>query len=329
MAERKYNLAVLRFPGNDSEHPASSGWAISHQVKWHEDPRIGRVIHLRRSDTPITMVRNLLVKRALEEGADYILMIDSDMQPDVEPDGRPFWDSTWEWMMERREREESHRSQLYQAEQDWQRHRDSDPMHWNAVPHAQIQAEVSKAWPPATVAAPYCGPPPHEVVYAMKWCVPEGNTPELSAYKLELFDRDHAASFSGIFEVAALATGLILYDARVFHTLPPPWFAYEFTDEFQCRKATTEDIYQTRNASLLGMPQFCNWDAWAGHIKPKVVRRPRPVCVDSVPDAMADAIRRGIRGDRRVIVIRSDPSGEGGPQERPAQIVGTREAPPT
>jgi hypothetical protein len=283
--KKEYSLAVLRFPGNNAEHPASSGWVIAHMEKWLNDPRISRVIPLRRSDTPITMVRNLLVKEALDKGADYILMIDSDMQPDCEPDGKPFWDTSWEFMMERRAKEEA-----------WLKDRVG----------VDVEGDCFKRFPPATIAAPYCGPAPNECVYVMRWKRPEGNVADARPFELTMYDRDHAASFSGIFEVAALPTGLILYDARTFKHLPPPWFDYEWADPpYNTTKASTEDIFQTRNASLIGMKQFCNWDAWAGHVKPKVVRKPRPVTIEDVPDAMADAIRRGARGDRRVVVMRS------------------------
>jgi hypothetical protein len=308
-APRQYKLAVLRFPGNNAEHPASSGWVIAQMPKWLKDRRISEVIPLRRSDTPITMVRNLLVKAALDKGADYILMIDSDMEPDVEPDGKPFWDTSWEFMMERRGKEEEYALRLA-TQKDWDDENSDD---WIL---AHIGSECFKRYPPATIAAPYCGPPPNECVYVMKWTQPEGNTPQARPFKLTMFDRDHAATFAGIFEVAALPTGLILYDARVFRRLPPPWFEYEFSDApSNTTKSCTEDIYQTRNASLAGMPQFCNWDAWAGHIKLKVVRKPRPVTVESIPDAMADAIRKGTRGDRQVTVLSSPEDGIGRPRQ--------------
>ena len=299
MTDRQYSLAVCRFPGNNSEHPASSGWVIATQPKWLADSRISRVIPLRRSDTPITMVRNLLVKKALDDGADYILMIDSDMQPDVEPDGVPFWDSSWKFMMDRREKEESLLQNLYEAEGEW-------------LP-GELEARAFREFPPATIAAPYCGPAPNECVYVMKWEVGEGNTRQPN-HKLKMFERSEASRFGGIMEVAALPTGLILYDARVFKHLPPPWFDYEFADEpYRTAKSCTEDIYQTRNASLIGMSQFINWNSWAGHIKPKVVRKPRPVFIDEVPDKMADAIRRGIRGDQKVVILTSPED----PIERP------------
>ena len=304
MAERSYSLAVLRFPGNNQEHPASSGWVIEHMRKWLTDPRISRVFHLRKSDTPITMVRNLLVEKALEENADYILMIDSDMHPDVEPDGKPFWDVAWEFMMERREREEAHRDNLASIAVQ------------TKMPPSGFDEEMFKLFPPATIGAPYCGPPPHECVFVFKVAQPEGNTPAAPRpYTIQLYDRDHASEFSGIFEVAALPTGLILYDARVFKRLPPPWFEYEWADEERTTKGSTEDLVQTRNAARIGMPQFCAWDCWAGHIKPKVVRKPRALAVNDAYDAMADAVRKGNRGGYQVKIMGSPEDVPGRPSK--------------
>lgn len=290
---RAYTLAVLRFPGNHSEHPGSSGWVIKHMPIWGQDPRIARVVPLRHSDTPITMVRNLLVQKALEEGADYILMIDSDVIPDCEPDGVPFWQEAWGFLMERRRLEAT-------FVRGW------EEVDGPGTPE-ELADHLRDLHPPATVAAPYCGAPPDEVVFVARWAGSETNSPDWPRpYKLALYERDHAALFSGIMPAAALPTGLILYDARVFKALPPPWFDYEWTDEHRTKKATTEDFYQTRNASILGLPQFCAWSSWAGHWKPKLVRRPRPLDASAVPQAFADAVRRHKgEGPGRVVYWRS------------------------
>lgn len=128
---------------------------------------------------------------------------------------------------------------------------------------------------PAIVAAPYCGPPPHEAVYVFRWKCFQSDHPNLAGdHKLEMYTREEAATLTGIREVAALPTGLMLFHTEVLDRLPPPWFEYEYTDEYQTRKASTEDVYFTRNASFAGVPVYCNWDAWAGHRKWKTVGKP-------------------------------------------------------
>ncbi len=264
---KPFSLMVARFPALSQEHPESAGYVMGLMEKLHNDPKIDRIIPWRLSDTPITMSRNRCAKDALATKADYLLMIDADMSPDCEEGAPGFWETAWGFMMKRRH-----------EELDW---------HTNGYsPHG-----VGTTFPPATIAAPYCGPPPHECVYVFRWAGKSTGDPDPS-FKLEMFDRDDAARKTGIEEVAALPTGLILYDMRVFQQLPPPWFEYEWTDVYRTEKASTEDVFQTRNASLMGLPQYCAWDCWAGHVKSKVVRKPFPLTVKSMQDVYADAILR-------------------------------------
>jgi hypothetical protein len=156
-------------------------------------------------------------------------------------------------------------------------------------------------------------------VYVARWYGSETNSPDWPRpFRLALYDRDHASRFAGVQPAAALPTGLILYDARVFRALPPPWFYYEWADEYQDRKASTEDFVQTRNASILGLPQFCAWSSWAGHWKAKLVRRPRPLEPEAVPEAFAHAVRKGEGAGARVVYFRSDEDVPG----RPALVAG-------
>lgn len=297
-----YRVAVCRFPGNNSEHPASSGWVMKTLLEMSKDERISEIIPLRASDTPVDMVRNLMVKTARTKNADYILMIDSDMDPDSEPDGLPFWSTSWDFMMQRRKDEKAYRVVLRGLEVEQALHEGRE-FPSTGVLSERHEEEMFGSFPYATVAAPYCCAPPSERPMMMRFTQPESDTHE-PCFRLEMFNREETFRYSGIWEVAALPTGLILYDARVFDRLPPPWFAYEWADPpYNTRKATTEDIYQTRNASNLGLPQYANWDAWAGHIKPRCIRKPRPLTVDVIPDHLADAVRKGLRGDHKVKVI--------------------------
>jgi hypothetical protein len=272
LAEKKpsYSVMVARFPGNNQEHPDSSGYVIGLMETLLNDDRVSRILPFRISDTPITMCRNKCVKDALAQGADYVLMIDSDMKPDVMPGAPPFWDTAWNFMMDRRE------SEIRE--------------HAEAEAKYGIPARFAR-FAPATIAAPYCGPPPNECVYVFRWANRASGDPNPD-FSPQMFDRDDAARKTGIEEVAALPTGLILYDARVFKKLPKPWYRYEWKDEEESVKASTEDVYQTRNASLMGMPQYCAWDCWAGHIKLKTVVKPEPLTIGGIRQEWADAIVR-------------------------------------
>jgi hypothetical protein len=277
----KYKLALCRFPGSGWENSDLTTWLMVNFHKMKCDERIEGILDVTEAnDTPIPMLRNRAVKQALAAGCDYILMVDADMIPDYlvgqDPHARPFWDEAWEFMMDRRDCEE-----------------------------VQLAEERFERFPPATIAAPYCGPPPHECIYVFRWSDFESDTPDPNM-RLQMLERQEVYRYTGIQQVAALPTGLILYDTRVF-THPdndPPWFDYEYADKEHSTKATTEDVFQTRNASFLGMPQLCAWSCWAQHLKWKKVGRPQPLTVDRVHHTLEAAVRRGHKPDERVQFVR-------------------------
>jgi hypothetical protein len=226
-------------------------------------------------------------------------MVDSDMGPDYEvgasPNARPFWDTAWQFMMNRR---------------DWEDERlldYSDRMTYNPLL-------------PITIGAPYCGPPPHEVPYIFRWKDRQSGNPDPD-FRLEIMERCDAAMRAGIEEVAALPTGLILYDARVFRVMEQanalPWFDYEYTDKYRRAKSTTEDVFQTRNASLLDMPQYVLWDSWARHYKLKGVERPVPITRDACQGVMRQALASKYESpsDKLMVVNRHDPQFHDAPGE--------------
>ena len=112
------------------------------------------------------------------------------------------------------------------------------------------------------------------------------NIPDGGGTKLDKFTRHEAAMMSGITQVSALPTGLILIDTRVCDLMSPPWFSYEFTDEYNTTLGSTEDVVFTRNANWLGIPQYCNWDCWCGHNKIYVTGKPSQTPLCKVPDAV-------------------------------------------
>jgi hypothetical protein len=242
MQDRKFHVVIARFPyggngGTSSEVPDIANWLLSVADYAFSEPRILKLSNLVISDTPITMTRNLAVQRARELGADALVMVDSDMKPDLYSGAPRFFPSTFDLFC---------------------KHYEQGPI---------------------VVGAPYCGPPPQECVYVFQWCQPE-SAADTAPFSLEMVSREEAASRSGFQEAAALPTGLIFYDMRIFDVVRPPYFSYEWKDEYQAEKASTEDVMATRDMSLRGIellgynPVLCNWDSWAGHWKPKCVGKP-------------------------------------------------------
>lgn len=235
----KVKVMFGRFPyPNNEEHTDVVDWLLRTQGSVVEDDRISEHYYAKLCDTPITMCRNVMLKKALEVGADALVMVDNDMKPDCEGGAPPWWDTAFD--------------------------------HWWNYPGS------------CNVAAPYCGPPPRELVYVFQW-VARQNDPEDFEFRMEKFGREEAARMTGITEVAALPTGLILMDVEGTRRIPDPYFYYEFPTAEALTKASTEDVSHTRDSSTLGIRQFCTWDSWAGHWKRKCVTKPRPLMTSEVP----------------------------------------------
>ena len=286
MTPRKHKLLIAQAPyggngGISSSHPSITNWLLRTVPKMVKDERIEDVKHVEICDTPITMSRNAMVQAARQSGCDLLLMIDSDQFPDYEldfnkdPTAKPFWDTSFDF--------------LYK--------------HWDKGP--------------CVIGAPYCGPSPHQNIYVFHWTNLRNEVAN-SKPRLDQYRREHAAIMSGIQECAALPTGLILFDVRCFDLVKPPYFYYQYEGDgarcehcneikpgMQAKKSSTEDVTATRDISLVGQqtlgynPVFCNWDAWAGHVKPEIVGKPRPVFVDHVTAKFAEAVDHGLRSNSK------------------------------
>jgi hypothetical protein len=289
MTPRKLNLLIATFSyggngGIRSEVPDVRNYLCQLLLQLKQDPRIGEVHEGEFADTPLTMCRNKAVLTARQWNCDLLLMIDSDMKPDmdvgVQPEAKPFWDTSFDF--------------LY-------RHYDRGPV---------------------VIGAPYCGPPPVENVYVFRWRFLQNDNPNDDALKLDQYMREEAAERSGIEQVAALPTGLILFDMRAFELTEPkvdgdkPWFFYEYTDRYETQKASTEDVTATREIAFHGQlqlgynPIHVNWDAWAGHWKPKLVGKPRLLSQDAVSDKYTRAVHALPADKRRHYVKTSAADGE-------------------
>lgn len=251
---QKFNLGICTFSyggngGISSEVPDIREWMIPVVLEASRDERVGNIRVWNLSDTPITMTRNRCVLQAREFGVDVLIMVDSDMKPDInagQSDAKPWFKTSFDFLVN----------------------------HYHKGP--------------CVIGAPYCGPPPMECVYVFRWQNMQSHN-ENPDFQLEMYDRHTALKMAGIQECAALPTGMIMYDMRSFLLTEPktaedkPWFYYEWKDKFCADKASTEDVTQTRDLSLVGTqqlgynPLFCNWDAWVGHWKPKCVGKPQVV----------------------------------------------------
>lgn len=273
----KYKVMLAKFPGQWVEHPASAGWMTELALKIERQHPEIEMLPWRKTDTPIPMVRNQAVRVALANGVDYLLMLDNDMEPDPKGEGGKL---------------------LYPGARPF----------WD-VAWEHMMAHRDE---PCAIAAPYCGPSPWNNIFVFLWRN-HNNHPE--SFSLAQFSREEAARRGGVEEVAALPTGLILYDVRVFRTMVNPHFYYEYTDEWQTEKASTEDVTQTRDMSLAwymsagqrGGKVYCAWDSWAIHIKPERVGRPQMHTPETVGQNLKAALARGPAAERVHVIGSGDP----------------------
>lgn len=156
---------------------------------------------------------------------------------------------------------------------------------------------------PCVVGAPYCGPPPNENCYIFRWGKRQSDHPGVDMC-IDQYTREEAAGRAGFEEVAALPTGLVLIDMRALVCIPPPWFEYEYEDPpYNTVKSTTEDVFFTRNLSLAGVPQYVNWDCWAGHMKTKCVGKPTVLTSDAVREEYRKGILANRKSTERLIMV--------------------------
>ena len=103
---------------------------------------------------------------------------------------------------------------------------------------------------------------------------------------------------------------------------PPLLLGRIHVDEEETEKATTEDVYFTRNLSLAGVPNYVNWDSWAGHVKRKVVGKPTLLTADSVRESFREAVMANRRANERLTFIEPGPELNGHLARRLAEIKG-------
>lgn len=299
MTPRKYKLflAFFGYGGNGGVatlSPDVAKWHVHTTLAAKADKRIDDpILDTLIADTPITMSRNLAVHSAQQVCADILVMVDSDMNPDMylgsDPLAKPFFKSSLDYL-------DAHYEQG-----------------------------------PVCIGAPYCGPEPNKPVgdgessvYIFNWANTHNGPTGENGLRLEMYPRQQAALMEGIAPVAALGTGLVMWDMRLFDYLPHPYFDYEWhLDGPPCqhcgtvkpgpryKKASTEDCMHTRNMSLIGQeklgynPILCNWDAWAGHWKPKCIGKPVLQTVSAVNSHLRQCYRNGINYDDSLVYLDS------------------------
>lgn len=300
-AQVKLNIFV-GFPsyggngGIAAEHPDIREWWVETVLKMKADPRIGDIHTKTLNDTPCPMVRNRFVRLAKEHNCDLLLMVDSDQSPNLHR-GESWFRPFWD------------------------------------VAFEEIYSHYHRG--PLVVGAPYGGPPNgSENVYVFRWDN-RGDRGDETSMSLDQYSRHEASMMHGVQEAAALPTGLILYDMRLFDLVEPTamtrgdaldaykrgeiskavamsamnegYFYYEWKSRFADEKASTEDVQSTRDMSLAGMavlgynPVRCAWDSWIGHWKPWNVGRPKRYAVEDISATFVRAVEKSSSRNESIV----------------------------
>lgn len=302
------NFAYAGNGGYSAVLPSYLTWFAKVNEWCKNDERIDRVAHKIAGDTPLPMERNRVVKEAKQEGFDVILMLDSDNIPDLylgkNSRAKPFWETSFNFLYDRKLR---------------------------GIPTVVCAPYCGP--PPHPVNG---GMENVYVFYAEGLENREPGAPHQSM-KFEAYSREHAAIMSGISPIAAGPTGVIVYTTDAFDLMETrvdprivleqykagqidqeracqllqreSWFYYEYNDAECTQKASTEDVTNTREIQMAGILKhnepivFCNWDAWAGHMKPKCVGAPNPLRIEQVSQVFTEAVRNNISAADKLIEL--------------------------
>ena len=276
--QQKFNIGLVTFSyggngGISSEVPNIREWAVPLVANLSKDPRVDQIRMWNLADTPITMTRNRAVLQAREHGVDVLVMIDSDMHPDMyAPDGKPFFESSFDFLVD---------------------HYHKGPCVIGAPycgPPPNECVYVFK-WENMRSNASYADF--QLKMYERHEAAQMGGIQECAALPTGLIMYDMRA-----FELTEPKTAE-----------DKPWFYYEWKDRYCADKASTEDVTQTRDLSLAGVqawgynPVYCNWDAWAGHWKPLCVGKPLIIDAKGVSKKLAEAAKLGVDNQTKQVIL--------------------------
>lgn len=281
----KVSILIARLSYNGLERVEIANWLAQTVIALHEHPRVANVFHKPLMGYPTPLVRNQALTLCRAKRIDFLVMIDDDMVPDLHSPNRAVSYGSHS--------DDPVRAAVmtdpYPVMRDQQ----------NFFPSALDFALEHPG--PCVIGAPYCAGPPEERVLVSRFREKRGDDPSIASggLMLECFTRDEAATRTGFEMVSALPTGLILIDVRCTELLKPPYFGYEYKTDHQTDLASTEDTVFSRNCMYLNVPQYCAWSSWAGHVKTRIVGRPRKYPISAVPLTVETAVRERIAQEER------------------------------
>jgi hypothetical protein len=292
MTPRKLNVLLVTFPyagngGISSQSDEVCDWVTRTMLKAGKDERIGWCKKTKISDTPITMTRNRAVVGARECGADVLVMVDSDQWPDYrigrDPDAKPFFDTSFDFLYNHYDRGPVVIGAPYCGPPpnecvyvfEWSGNESDCP-----DPGMKLQM-ISRNDASRMSGIQHCAALPTGLIMfdmrAFELTEPKKKQETLMKRLMAPIEGQYMGGRPmTLDQVREFAQRCL--DAK--QQSEQSWFYYEWTDQYQQAKASTEDVTATRDISSHGTlelgynPLRVNWDAWAGHWKVKCVDKP-------------------------------------------------------
>ena len=322
MQNKKLSLVIATTPygGNgqaSSEHPDVRNWLIKTIRKIESDSsRISSYDLVTYNDTPCHMVRNRAVMDAREAGADLLMFVDSDQSPDdqigIDANAVPFWDTAFNFIYRKWDKGPHVVGAPYMGggegyervfvskwrnrvgyENDIDFHLDSYTRE-----EATTMAGIQEC---ATL-------PTGLILYAMPtFDLIEPNPDNIAeTIARPLVKRIEAGN--NTFTPAQMRE-LVEHVVHQTRKAEKPFFYYEYTDQYEQHKASTEDMTNTRDISLAGLiqlgynPIHCAWSSWAGHWKPRNVSKPRVISASEISQRFTNAVLRKVDANQKHVTI--------------------------
>ena len=79
----------------------------------------------------------------------------------------------------------------------------------------------------------------------------------------------------GFHPVNNIGTHCIGYNIKVFDKIQKPYFEYHYTSGHEMLAGEAEDTVLNRKLFQAGVPIYCNFSLWAGHVCSKTCSKPR------------------------------------------------------
>ena len=312
MQNKKLSLVIATTPygGNgqaSSEHPDVRNWLIKTIRKIESDSgRISSYDLVTYNDTPCHMVRNRAVMDAREAGADLLMFVDSDQSPDdqigIDANAVPFWDTAFNFIYRKWDKGPHVVGAPYMGggegyervfvskwrnrvgyENDIDFHLDSYTRE-EAVAMSGIQECAAL--------------PTGLILYAVPAFDLIEPAPDDMAERIAMPIVKRIEAGNNTFTPEQMKE-LVEFIVHEKTRLEQPYFYYEYTDQYQQKKASTEDITNTRDISIAGIlklgynPIQCAWSSWAGHWKPRNVSKPVCITASDVAQKFKNALKSG------------------------------------